>query len=186
MRSKGLRERSTPRHQAKCTQWVSINDSDRSLKVETRVRTPLGVLTIKPQVGTAFVALTWRFLVSGDHLVVSGSCQAVQPMMGRGPEIVPRLCPPAAPRSDDNPPARPPVAKGGRRPWCRGVIRSTVAAHRRDRCGVASEWPRCALGRSLATRRCALNGRACPRPYWAHDSRAAGARRATRRRDVRA
>jgi hypothetical protein len=43
----------------------------------------------KPQVGTAFVALAWGFLVSGDHLVVSGSCHAVQPMIGRSPEIVP-------------------------------------------------------------------------------------------------
>jgi hypothetical protein len=114
---------------------ASAEQRRRSLKVETRVRTPLGVLTVKPQVGTAFVALTWRFLVSRDHPVVSGSCHTVQPMMGRGPEIVLRLCSPAAPRSDDNPPARPPVAKGGRRPWCREVIRSTVAAHGRDRCG---------------------------------------------------
>jgi hypothetical protein len=61
----------------------------RSLKVETRVRTPLGVLDLEPQVAVRFVSLTWGFLVSGGHLVVSGSCHAVQPMMGRGPEIVP-------------------------------------------------------------------------------------------------
>jgi hypothetical protein len=96
----------------------------RSLKVETRVRTPLGVLTVEPQVVARFVPLTWGFLVLGDHLVVSGSCHAVRPMMGRGPEI--------------------------------GSI----------------------------ARDAALNGRACPRPSQAHHSRAAGARRAARRRDV--
>jgi hypothetical protein len=61
----------------------------RSLKVETRVRTPLGVLSVEPQVAARCVSLTWGLLVSGDHLVVSGSCHAVQPMMGCGPEIVP-------------------------------------------------------------------------------------------------
>jgi hypothetical protein len=40
------------------------------------------VLTVEAQVAA------WGFLVS-DHLVVSGSCNAVQPMMGRGPETVP-------------------------------------------------------------------------------------------------
>jgi hypothetical protein len=50
---------------------------------------PVGVLDLEPQVAARFVSLTWGFLVSGGHLVVSGSCHAVQPMMGRGPEIVP-------------------------------------------------------------------------------------------------
>jgi hypothetical protein len=83
------RRRSRRLKQARCRSYASAQEHRRSLKVETRVRTPLGVLTVEPQVGTAFVALTWGFLVSGDHLVVSGSCLAVQPMMGRGPEIVP-------------------------------------------------------------------------------------------------
>jgi hypothetical protein len=45
----------------------------------------LGVLTVEAQVAAGFVPLTWGFLVSGDHLVVSGSCYAVPPMMGPWP-----------------------------------------------------------------------------------------------------
>ena len=72
----------------KCLVRSGMDGFHRSLKVETRVRTPLGVHS-KPQVAARFVSLTWGFLVSGDHLVVSGSCHSVQPMKGRGPEIVP-------------------------------------------------------------------------------------------------
>jgi hypothetical protein len=49
--------------------------------VETRVRTPLGVHAEKPQVGAGIWPLTWGFVVSGDHLVASGSYHAVQPVM---------------------------------------------------------------------------------------------------------
>jgi hypothetical protein len=64
----------------------------------------LGVLTVEPPVAAPFVPLIWGFLVSDDHLVVSGSCHAVQPMMGcalRLCPIVPRLCPPTGPGFDD-------------------------------------------------------------------------------------
>ena len=141
----------------------------RSLKVETRVRTPLGVHTVEPQVAARFASLTWGFIVSGDHLVVSGSCHAVQPMMGRGPDIVPRLCPPTGPRFDDYPPARPPVARDGvaRASRREPVDRVCLRARPCGRCvGMA------AGGRSLATRRCAQrSGVAAPLPGSARTSR---------------
>jgi hypothetical protein len=61
-----------------------MDRSHRSLKVATRVRIPLGVLAVKPQVGAAIWSLTWGFFVSGGHVVVSGSYHAVQPVMWRG------------------------------------------------------------------------------------------------------
>jgi hypothetical protein len=87
--------------------------------VETRVRTPLGVPTVEPQLAARFVSLTRDFLVSGDHLVVSGSCHAVQPMMGRGPEIVPncaQIVPTGRATIRRLPSCSSLVAKGGRLP----------------------------------------------------------------------
>ena len=164
----------------KCLVRHAMDGFHRSLKVETRVRTPLGVHTVEPQVAARFASLTWGFIVSGDHLVVSGSCHAVQPMMGRGPDIVPRLCPPTGPRFDDYPPARPPVARDGvaRASRREPVDRVCLRARPCGRCvGMA------AGGRSLATRRCAQrSGVAAPLPGSARTSRRSAARGTTTRR----
>jgi hypothetical protein len=133
-----------------------MDRSHRSLKVATRVRIPLGVLTVEPPVAAPFVPLIWGFLVSDDHLVVSGSCHAVQPMMGCALRLCP-IVPTHRTRIRRLFSARPPVAKGGRWPGCRGVTRSTVSAHGRDRrgrrVGLAAERM------ASISRDAALNGR---------------------------
>jgi hypothetical protein len=176
-----------PEH-TKCLVRHGMDAFHRSLKVETRVRTPLGVLTVEPQVAARFVSLTWGFLVSGDHLVVSGSCHSVQPMMGRGPEIVPNLCPDCAHPPGHDPTTTPPV-------WPPGQGRALAGVSRRNsvdrvctgepgatvgrRVAMAAER----LGSTLATRRCAQRS-GVPAPFSGSSltSRRSAARGTTTRR----
>jgi hypothetical protein len=54
-------------HRTECLVREGMDGFHRSLKVETRVRTPLGVLVEKPQVGARRWPLTWGFAAVGGH-----------------------------------------------------------------------------------------------------------------------
>src|ERR687898_2229496 len=74
MRSADLSADGGHAEQGTCGSQDAVRTRLRPLKVATRVRIPLGVLTVEPQVAARFVPLSWGFLVSDDHLVVYGSC----------------------------------------------------------------------------------------------------------------
>ena len=111
----------------------------RPLKVATRVRIPLGVLTVEPQVAARFVPLSWGFLVSDDHLVVSGSCHASPLVRGLAGSLTTdsRVSAVAVAVVDEEPAdaaarwaVRGPVRSGRRLPgpWCRYSTANAVGA----------------------------------------------------------